>query len=147
MALERRADAVWEGDLQSGSGRVAPESGAWPEVPVNWRARTESPDGMTSPEELLAAAHASCFAMALSNGLAQVGHAPERLVVSAAVTFGPRREGGFAVKSSKLDVRGRVQGIDAEAFQDAAFAAGEGCPISVALNGNVPIEVQAELDT
>ena len=147
MAVERRADAVWEGDLASGSGRVGPASGAWPEVQVNWRARAESPDSMTSPEELLAAAHAACFAMALSHELATAGHAPERLSVNAAVTFDSGPEGGFAVKSSKLSVRGRVPGIDPPAFEEQARAAGQACPISAALSGNVDISVDAELES
>jgi osmotically inducible protein OsmC len=140
----RRAEAVWEGDLASGRGTADLESGLATGLPVNWRARTEG-GAETSPEELLAAAHASCFAMALSHELSEAGNPPERLSVSAAVSFDPV-DGGFAVTTSKLKVRGVVPGIDADAFAEAAQGAGEGCPISGALKGNVDISVEAELE-
>jgi osmotically inducible protein OsmC len=139
----RRATATWEGDLADGSGRAELESGVAPPLDVNWRARTEG-GAETSPEELLAAAHAACFAMALSHELGEAGNPPQKLSVSAAVEFGPV-EGGFAVKSSKLKVSGVVPGIDADAFAAAAQGAGDGCPISGALKGNVDISVEAEL--
>ena len=141
----RRAEATWEGGLADGSGRTELESGVAPPLDVNWRARTEG-GAETSPEELLAAAHAACFAMALSHELGEAGTPPQKLTVSAAVEFGPI-EGGFAVKSSQLKVRGVVPGVDADAFTDAAEAAGEGCPISGALKGNVDIAVEAELES
>src|ERR671922_305872 len=120
MATVRRADAIWEGDLASGSGRVsASSSRAFSDLAVSWAARTESPDGRTSPEELVAAAHASCFAMALSAGLGRAGTPPRKLEVSAAVTF-DRVEAGWRVVSSALTVRGSVPGIDAAAFRQAA---------------------------
>jgi osmotically inducible protein OsmC len=139
----RRAQATWEGGLGDGTGIAALESGVCGSFEVNWRARTEG-GAETSPEELLAAAHAACFAMALSHELEEAGNAPEFLEVQAAVEFGPV-ESGFAVKSSKLKVRGKAAGVDDAAFQKAAQGASQGCPISVALKGNVEISVEAEL--
>jgi osmotically inducible protein OsmC len=139
----RRAEATWEGDLASGSGRADLESGVASGLQVNWRARTEG-GAETSPEELLAAAHAACFAMALSHALGEAGNPPQKLSVSAAVSFEPV-EGGFGITSSRLKVRGTVPGVDDEAFQEAARGAAEGCPISGALKGNVDISVEAEL--
>ncbi|HEX8647989.1 MAG TPA: OsmC family peroxiredoxin [Thermoleophilaceae bacterium] len=141
----RRAEATWEGGLADGQGRADLDSGVATNLEVNWRARTEG-GAQTSPEELLAAAHASCFAMALSHALGEAGNEPQRLSVAAAVEFGPT-EGGFEVKSSRLKVRGVVPGVDADAFAEAARGAGEGCPISQALSGNVDISVEAELET
>ncbi len=141
----RRAEATWEGDLMSGSGVVsAVSSWAFTELPVSWAARTERSDGRASPEELVAAAHASCYCMALSNGLAQAGTPPQRLAVSATVTF-EQIEGGWKVASSALTVKGAVPSLDAAAFSDAAEAAKDGCPISGALKGNVDLSVEAEL--
>ena len=145
MAAIRTANAVWQGDLMSGSGVVsASTSGAFSELPVTWASRTESADGRTSPEELIAAAHASCFSMALSHGLGQAGTPPQRLEVSATVAFEPV-EGGFKVASSRLTVRGTVSGIDAAGFSQAAEAAKDGCPISGAFKGNVELSVEATL--
>lgn len=146
MAAVRRASVIWHGDLMAGSGTVsATTSGSFSDLPVSWAARTEEANGRTSPEELLAAAHASCFAMALSNGLAKAGHAPERLDVEAAVTF-DRVNGSWKVASSVLRVRGRVPGLDAAGFRDAAETAKDGCPISGALKGNVELRVEPELE-
>jgi|SRR4051812_18356117 len=146
MAATRRADVTWEGDLLKGSGVVsASSSNKFSQLPVSWASRTESPDGRTSPEELLAAAHASCYAMALSAGLGRQGHPPERLDVSSVVTFDRVGE-GWKVTSSALTVKGKVPGIDAAAFQQAAEAAKDGCPISGALKGNVDLSVEATLD-
>lgn len=145
MAATRRADVVWEGDLASGSGRIAKTtSGTVRELAVSWSARTEAPGGKTSPEELLAAAHASCFAMALSGGLGRAGTPPQKLEVSASVTF-DKVESGWKVTKSELVVRGWVAGSSAEAFRKAAEAARDGCPISQALKGNVELSVQATL--
>ena len=146
MAAVRRADATWNGSLMDGKGMVnASSSGAFKQLPVSWARRSEADaQGTTSPEEFLAAAHASCFAMALSHGLAQAGSPPEQLDVSAEVTF-DQVGGGFKVTSSKLQVRGKVPGIDAAAFQKAADAAKDGCPISGALKGNVDLSVNATL--
>lgn len=146
MPAVRRADVTWNGDLLSGSGVVtAGTSGVFKELPVSWVSRTEAPGGRTSPEELLAAAHASCYAMALSFGLANAKTPPTRLQVSASVTF-DRVDGGFKVVSSALTVRGRVPGIEESAFRKAAEAAKDGCPISQALKGNVQLSVQASLE-
>ena len=142
MAAESRATTVWEGDLPNGRGTTRVESGVLPEVEVSWPARTERTEGTTSPEELLAAAHTSCFCMALSNELSKAGNTPERLEASTTVTFVP----GEGVKSSSFVVRGRVPGIDQEAFEQAARGAGDNCPISQALRGNVEISVEATLE-
>ena len=132
MATERSASMTWQGDLMSGSGEIdeAP-SGAFGPLQVTWSARAEQPNGKTSPEELLAAAHATCFAMALSHALAQAGHAPERLQTSATVTFVP----GTGVTRSALTVKGTVPGVSEEEFRAAAEDAKENCPVSKALGG------------
>jgi osmotically inducible protein OsmC len=142
MASESSATTVWEGDLIGGSGKTLAASGALPEVEVTWKARTTRPSDKTSPEELLAAAHASCYSMALANGLAEAGNAPERLTTTATVTFVP----GEGVKSSNLEVAGKVPGLAAAAFDEATKVAGEECPISQALKGNVEISVSATLE-
>jgi osmotically inducible protein OsmC len=146
MRAERRAEVVWEGDLAQGSGRiVSTGSGAFGDLGVSWTARTEEPDGSTSPEELIAAAHASCFSMALSNGLAQAGHAPERLDVRAVCTF-EQVDGGWRITTMELDVTGRVPGMDEAAFEQAAEQAKDGCPVSKALEGNVEMTVTPKLE-
>jgi osmotically inducible protein OsmC len=139
---ESSATTVWEGSLTEGRGMTSTASGAIPDVEVTWQARVERTADTTSPEELLAAAHASCYSMALSNGLAEGGNAPERLETTATVTFVP----GEGVKSSRIAVRGKVDGVDQAGFEQAAGEAGEGCPISGALKGNVEITVEATLD-
>lgn len=105
---ESRASALWQGDLGSGDGKVSVASGAFPEQAVTWAARTNRPDPKTSPEELIAAAHAACYAMAFSHTLAEAGHAPEQIAVDAACEFGPVEGGGFAITRMDLAVRGRV---------------------------------------
>jgi lipoyl-dependent peroxiredoxin len=142
MAATRTAEVTWEGDLAHGAGRFTVGSGALGEQEVTWASRTERSEGKTSPEELIAAAHSSCFAMALSNGLAEAGTPPERLVISAAVTIEP----GVGITTSKLSVNGRVPGMDAAGFEQAANTAKEGCPVSGALKGNVEISLDATLD-
>jgi osmotically inducible protein OsmC len=145
MKAERRAEVVWKGDLMSGSGRiVSTGSGALSDLDVSWRARTEEPGGSTSPEELIAAAEASCFSMALSHGLAQAGHAPEQLDVSATCTF-EQVEGGWKITTMGLDVTATVAGMDEAAFQEAAEQARSSCPVSSALAGNVDISLNARL--
>ncbi|MCI4369099.1 MAG: OsmC family peroxiredoxin [Thermoplasmata archaeon] len=144
MATKRTAKAVWEHDLVHGSGRVRGESGALPEVPVSWASRTEEAKGRTSPEELLAAAHASCFSMALSSGLAKMQFPPERLEVSATATFDKVGD-AWSVTTMEIDVVGKVPNIDAAKFQEAAKNASIGCPISRALKGNVEVRVSARL--
>src|SRR6266542_5522393 len=111
---ERTATTVWEGDLAHGNGVLSLKSGATPDLPVTWASRTERSDGKTSPEELIAAAHSSCFSMALSAGLTGSGHPPERLDVSATVTL--TLDGGPKVSSSHITVRGVVPGLDADGF-------------------------------
>jgi lipoyl-dependent peroxiredoxin len=142
MAAERTAEVTWEGDLAEGGGRFTTGSGALGTQEVTWASRTERSEGKTSPEELIAAAHASCFSMALSNGLAEAGNPPERLEVSAAVTLEP----GVGIQSSRLSVKARVPGIDSAAFERAAQEAKDGCPVSGALQGNLDITVEATLE-
>ena len=140
---ERRANVVWRGDLFKGSGTFdLASSEAAQDLPVTWASRTERPDGKTSPEELIAAAHGSCYAMALSNTLAEMGSEPEELNISAVCTFDADQ---LKVTTMVLDVRGRVPGIDAEGFQNAAEQANQGCPVSNALRGNVDIQLNASL--
>jgi osmotically inducible protein OsmC len=141
MAAVSRADAVWEGDLTSGSGRVKVASGTFNEFPVTWASRAERHQGTTSPEELLAAAHAACFSMAFSNGLSKSGHKVERLNTSAEVEFVPG-----AITTVTITTVGRVAGIDAAEFQKEAEAAKEGCPVSKALHGNVTLKLNARLE-
>src|SRR5919199_710525 len=142
MATERKAEVTWRGDLMSGQGTIDDVgSGAFGPLDVTWASRAEEPAGKTSPEELIAAAHASCFSMALSNGLAQAGTPPEELDVSATVTFVP----GTGITKSVLDVRGHVAGLDEDAFREAAETAKDGCPVSGALKGNVELELSARL--
>jgi osmotically inducible protein OsmC len=146
MSAIRRAEATWSGALTTGAGAVsALSSGAFSSLPVTWAARTESSDGRTSPEELVAAAHASCFAMALSGALGRAGTPPDRLDVSAEVTF-DKLEAGWRVVSSALTVHGVVPGMSREDFVAAAEATRDGCPISVALAGNVALSVEATLE-
>ena len=143
--MQSRATAHWEGDLMSGKGKTSAASGTFKDASLGWKARTEGAAGNTTPEELLAAAHASCFSMALSHGLAKEGHAPRTLDTTCTVEFGPKQGGGFEVKSSSLEVRGQVPGIDQAAFQQAAENAKNGCPVSGALKGNVQFELDAKL--
>lgn len=142
MAATSRADAVWSGDLTSGKGEVTPASGAFEALPVSWASRAESQQGKTSPEELLAAAHAACFSMAFSNGLSKAGHKVEELNTTAEVEFVP----GTGITSSKITVRGRVTGIEDDEFHKLAEAAKEGCPVSKALSGNVELTLEARLE-
>lgn len=146
MAAVRSATVKWVGDLASGSGQLsAGTSGAFSALPVTWASRTERADGRTSPEELLAAAHASCYAMAFSSELAKAGSPPERLEVSSEINA-DRVDGKWTVISSKLTVRGRVAGLEERRFRALAEQAKDGCPISRALQGNVARSVEASLD-
>jgi osmotically inducible protein OsmC len=143
MATDRKAEVTWHGDLMSGSGTVdSVTSGVLGGLDVSWPARSEEPGGKTSPEELIAAAHATCFSMALSHGLAQAGQAPEELKTSATVTFQP----GEGITKIALDVAGRVPGIDEAAFTEAAQQAKENCPVSKALTGVPEISLSARLE-
>lgn len=141
---ERSATAEWTGDLPKGKGRVTFATGALPELPVTWAARTEAPDGKTSPEELIAGAHAACFCMAFSNTLSQDGHPPEKLTVQATCAF-DRVDGKMKITTMTLRVRGVVPGLDAAAFRATAKRAEQGCPVSNALRNNVRIELDADL--
>jgi osmotically inducible protein OsmC len=146
MAAVRHATATWTGDLTGGSGEVdAKSSGAFGGLPVTWASRTETADGRTSPEELLAAAHATCFSMAFSGDLARAGFTPKSVTVSAEVTF-DRVDGKWTVVSSKLTVHGQAEGLDQAQFAAIAEGAKDGCPISRALQGNVSLSVAATLD-
>jgi osmotically inducible protein OsmC len=147
MAVTRSASATWEGDLLSGAGTVSSgTSDFWSDLPTSWGSRTEEPGGKTGPEEFLAAAHASCFSMAVSNELAKMGYPPERIEVSVDVTA-DKRESGWTVVSSHLTVRGWVPNADDTVFQAAANKAKDGCPISRALQGNVELSVDATLES
>lgn len=142
MATEKRADVTWRGDLATGRGTIERVgSGVIESLGVSWAARTGESDDLTSPEELIAAAHASCFSMALSKALADADYTAERLLVSAAVTFVP----GTGITKSALDVTGVVPGIDEAEFGRAAEQAKEGCPVSQALKGNVELTVASRL--
>jgi lipoyl-dependent peroxiredoxin len=145
MATERRAEVTWSGSLLEGSGMIeSVGSGAFGPLPVTWKARSEDEHGgNTSPEELLAAAHASCFCMALSGALARQDNPPESLSATATVTFVP----GTGVTKSVLDVEGVVPGLDEAGFREAAEGAKDNCPISGALKGNVELSVTARLKT
>jgi osmotically inducible protein OsmC len=141
--MQSKATARWEGDLMSGKGATTAGSGTFRDAALTWKARTEGASGMTTPEELLAAAHASCFSMALSHGLAKGGHPATRLETSCTVEFGPKKEGGFEVRSSALEVKGWVPGLDDAAFAKAAEDAKSGCPVSGALK--IAMSVKASL--
>jgi osmotically inducible protein OsmC len=139
---DRIASAVWQGDLFEGSGTVsAVTTGLFTEAGVTWASRTEEPGGKTSPEELLAAAHAACFCMALSNELSTRGHPPARLEVQATCTFEP----GKGVTTMALDVSADVPGVDEAGFREGLEAAEASCPVSNALRGNVDIQVDGTL--
>lgn len=143
MAAERQASVTWNGDLMSGSGTVDEVgSGAFGPLDVSWPARSEEASGgKTSPEELIAAAHAACFSMALANGLAKAGNTPDRLQTSAVVSFVP----GTGITKIALAVRGSVPGLSADAFREAAEDAKKNCPVSQALAGVPEITLDAQL--
>jgi lipoyl-dependent peroxiredoxin len=144
---ESRASAVWEGNLVEGHGRVSAASGVFTDLDLTWAARTSRPDPNTSPEELIAAAHAACYAMAFSHALAEAGHQAEQVSVTAVCHFTPVEGGGFSVSRMDLDVHGRVPGIDQAAFAGYAEDGERGCPVSNALRGNVEITLRATLDS
>jgi osmotically inducible protein OsmC len=139
---DRTASALWQGDLFEGSGTVsAVTSGLFSEAAVTWASRTEEPGGRTSPEELIAAAHAACFCMALSNELSTRGHPPARIEVQATCTFKP----GEGITTMALDVTAEVPGVDEAGFREGLDAATQSCPVSGALRGNVDIQVDGRL--
>jgi osmotically inducible protein OsmC len=143
MATERSANVTWNGSLMDGSGTITKTtSGAIGEQKISWPARSEdAQSGATSPEELIAAAHAACFSMALSHALAQGGTPPDELQTSSTVTFQP----GEGITKVALTVEGAVPGIDAEAFEQAAQTAKDNCPVSKALTGVPEMTVEATL--
>lgn len=142
MATDRTANVVWKGDLASGSGTIeSVTSGVFGGLGVSWASRANEPDGQTSPEELIAAAWASCFSMALSSGLAKGGTPPEQLDVSVVVTLQP----GEGIIRGALTVRGTVPGLDADGFQAAAEGAKANCPVSKALAGIPEVTLDAGL--
>ena len=140
----RQAQVVWDGTLAGGAGTVSSGSGAL-ELPVTWAARTEQPDGNTSPEELIAAAHASCFAMALALVLGENKTPPERLTVTAACTL-DEVDGAPRITTSELTVRARVPSLDKAVLSRIVEQAGDLCPVSNALRGNVEIIVHEAVD-
>lgn len=144
MALDSIARTHWAGDLASGSGTTTVDSGATGPLQVSWKARTEEHGGITSPEELIAAAHASCYSMALSAGLGRAGTPPTTVDTEATATFS-QTDAGWRITSIHLQVRAAVPGLDADGFQQAAEAAKTGCPVSQALAGNVEITLDAAL--
>jgi osmotically inducible protein OsmC len=144
MAVDRTANVDWQGDLMNGSGTIEQvPSGAFGPLDVSWASRAGESDGKTSPEELIAAAWASCFSMALSSGLAKAGNPPEKLETSATVTFQP----GEGITRGVLTVRGTVPDIDEAAFLEAAETAKENCPVSKALSGIPDVSLNAQLSS
>ncbi len=145
MATTRYADVTWTGDLSKGSGTIDyVSSGAFSRMPVTWASRTEEHNGRTSPEELIASAHAACFSMAFSSQLARNGTPATQLDVKAVVTF-DKTDAGWRITRSDLTVRGKVDGIDQARFAELANVAKDGCPVSTALKGNVELSVDASL--
>jgi osmotically inducible protein OsmC len=144
MAAKSSAEVIWENDLINGHGTVSFGSGAMSATAVSWSSRTERSAGKTSPEELLAAAHASCYSMAFSAGLAKNGTPPKKLNVKAVATFDKVGD-GWKVTTMELSVRGEVPGIDQAKFQELANGAKEGCPISQAIKNNVQVKLDATL--
>lgn len=141
MALDSTGRTRWEGDLLTGSGITSLDSGAAEPMRVTWKARSEEHGGLTSPEELIAAAHASCYSMAFSSALAKNDSPPTSLDVEATATFIP----GTGITQMQLSVDAVVEGIDDDRFQELALSAKENCPVSQALKGNVPITLSATL--
>lgn len=142
--VERNAHVIWEGDLMKGSGTFTGGSGALDDFPVTFAARVERPDGKTSPEELIASAHATCYAMALSNTLAENGNAPEKLTVDAVCTLDDEQ---LKITTVDLNVRGQVPGLSDDEFEDNARQAEQVCPVSNALRNNVEIKLNASLES
>ena len=140
MSATRNASTRWTGDLQSGNGVTTFVSSGLPDTPVTWAARTTNPEGKTSPEELIAAAHTSCFSMAFSGALAKAGYTAEEIVTEAAVTFKP----GTGITDIALTVNAKIPGLDNDEFQKIAHGAKENCPVSQALKA-VPISLEATL--
>jgi lipoyl-dependent peroxiredoxin len=145
MAIERHAHTTWEGDLRGGTGRFDLGSGAITGQEVTFASRFEEPGGKTSPEELIAAAHATCFSMFLAGVLDKGGHVPTRLETDAVCTL-EQPDAGPRITSMRLKVRGEVDGIDEDAFRAAAEEAKEGCPVSHALSDSIEVSLETSLD-
>jgi lipoyl-dependent peroxiredoxin len=145
MKAERRAEAQWKGNLVNGQGKFHLGSGATGEIPVTWASRTERSDGKTSPEELIAAAHASCYAMAFSHTLTQEGHPPTSLTVNAVCTL-EDVAGKLQITTMTLNVQGKVPGLDEASFVQIAQKAEQGCPVSNVLRQGLQIHLNAQLE-
>jgi lipoyl-dependent peroxiredoxin len=146
LHAERQAAMIWEGNLAQGKGKISLGSGAVEELPMTWAARAEHPGGKTSPEELIAAAHAGCYAMALALTLAELGKQPERVQVTAVCTL-EEVAGKPRITRMDLEVRGKVPGLDAADFEQAAQQAEQLCPVSNALRNNVAVQLKAHLES
>jgi osmotically inducible protein OsmC len=144
LVADRRATVTWQGSLTRGSGSISTGSGALTDAAVTWASRIERSDGKTSPEELLAAAQAECYAMVLTNKLSEAGNEPESLEVTAVCTV-EMQNGGLKITTMRIHVHGHVAGVDPEEFNRLAQESEESCPVSNALRGNVDIQVEAEL--
>ena len=145
MGAERQASVVWEGNLVDGSGTVTADSSrAFSGLPITWVSRTEAPGGKTSPEELLAAGHAACFAMALSHELTGRGHPPARLEVKA-VASAHKGDAGWHVDAMDIEVTADVPGLDSAVFDEAFAAAEAGCPVSTALREGIEVRAKGSL--
>jgi osmotically inducible protein OsmC len=138
--MKRKASAVWKGDLKSGTGTISTQSGALSSAPYGFKTRFEDAKG-TNPEELLGAAHAGCFSMALSNILGEAGLTADSIETEAIVTL-DKADGGFAISTVHLTVKAKVPGADAKAFEDAANKAKAGCPVSKVLNATITMDAQ-----
>jgi osmotically inducible protein OsmC len=141
---DRTATVTWKGSLTEGQGAIQSGSGALANLPVTWGSRVEMPEGKTSPEELLAAAEAECYAMVLTNMLTKAGTTPDRLEVTATCTV-ERQESGLKITTMRLEVGGRVPRVDQETFARTASEAEQACPVSNAIRGNVEVSVTARL--
>jgi lipoyl-dependent peroxiredoxin len=144
MAVERTANAEWQGDLTGGSGTVSTESGVVRDATIKWSSRAEAADENTSPEELIAAAHASCVSMALAHGLAEAGTPAQRIESKATATFDQVGD-GFRMTTMRLQIRGQVNGLDEDGFREAAEQAKDNCPVSQALSSDVDVTLDASL--
>ena len=144
--VQRRANVRWAGNVARGSGAISAATGAFAELPYSLATRVEKPDGKTSPEELLAAAHAACFAMSLAGELAGAGSPPERLDVQATVTLDQVEDGSHRIVSSELLARARVTELDAETLNRLAASASEGCPFTKLIEASATVTVNATLE-
>src|SRR4051812_10656592 len=144
--VQREANVTWEGNVARGSGSISAATGAFSNLPYSLATRVEKPDGKTSPEELLAAAHAACYAMSLTGELARAGSAPDHLDVRAVVTLDQVEDGSHRIVASELLARARVTGIDEATLQEAASAANKGCTFSALIEASGKVTVNAELE-